>query len=148
MRKLFTGILLAAALPASASITSDIEAGELATADIINNAIAACGGSASCQELAIEEAVAAGVDITSVVNLAIASGVDAGKAIAAATAAGLKAGQSQASIDSAIAAADGIAGNLPATAGGTGTGFNTAPQTTSTSTAPATTTTTGISQAN
>lgn len=107
MRKLFTGILLAAALPASASITSDINAGEISVADIINTALAGCGGSASCQELAIAEAVTAGIDITTAINLAVASGVNAQAAVAAASEAGIKSGQSvDAVLASALAAND------------------------------------------
>jgi len=106
MRKLMTGILLAAALPASASITSDLNAGGTA-ADVIANAISACGGSASCQELAIAEAVTAGIDITTAVNLAVKAGVDTKVAIASASEAGLKAGQSVESVLKAASAVEG-----------------------------------------
>lgn len=106
MRKLMTGILLAAALPASASITSELNAGGSA-ADVIAQAITACGGSASCQELAIAEAVTAGVDITTAANLAIKSGVSPKSAIASASEAGLKAGQS---VDSVLKAAGKVEG--------------------------------------
>lgn len=106
MRKLMTGILLAAALPASASITSELNAGASA-ADVIAQAITACGGSASCQELAIAEAVTAGVDITTAVNLAVKSGVSVESAIASASEAGLKSGQS---VESVLAAAGKVEG--------------------------------------
>ena len=106
MRKLMTGILLAAALPASASITSELNAGGSA-ADVIAQAITACGGSASCQELAIAEAVTAGVDITTAVNLAVKAGVDTKIAIASASEAGLKAGQSVESVLKAASAVEG-----------------------------------------
>ena len=108
MRNLFAGILLAAALPASASISSELAAGDASASDIINNAMAACGGSGSCQALAIEDAVAAGVDITTVINLAIAAGADAKAAVAAASAAGLKAGKSVDTVLAAALAADGV----------------------------------------
>ena len=102
MRNLFAGILLAAALPASASISSELAAGDASASDIINNAMAACGGSGSCQALAIEDAIAAGVDITTVINIAVASGADATTVIKAASAAGLKSGKS---VDTVLAAA-------------------------------------------
>ncbi len=106
MRKLMTGILLAAALPASASITSELNSGATAS-DVIASAVATCGGSASCQELAIAEAVTAGIDITTAVNLAITAGVDTKLAIASASEAGLKAGQS---VESVLKAASAVKG--------------------------------------
>lgn len=107
MRKLMTGILLAAALPASASITSEINDGASA-ADVIAKAVAACGGSASCQELAIAEAVTAGIDITTAVNLAVSAGVDASVAIASAAEAGFKAGLSTEVVLAAAAKVEGV----------------------------------------
>ena len=128
MRKLFAGILLAAALPASASISSELAAGDASVSDIINNAMAACGGSGSCQELAIADAVAAGIDITTVINLAVAAGADAKAAVSAASAAGIKAGKSVDSVLASALAAD----NVPAadaiggvTAGATASGLST-----------------------
>ena len=128
MRKLFAGILLAAALPASASISSELAAGDASVADIINNAMAACGGSGSCQELAIADAVAAGIDITTVINLAVAAGADAKAAVSAASAAGIKAGKSVDAVLASALAAD----NVPAadavggvTAGATASGMST-----------------------
>jgi len=106
MRKLMTGILLAAALPASASITSELNGGATAST-VIADAISACGGSASCQELAIAEAVTAGIDITTAVNLAVKAGVDTKAAIASASEAGLKAGQSVESVLKAASAVEG-----------------------------------------
>ena len=108
MRKLFAGILLAAALPASASISSELAAGDASVADIINNAMAACGGGAACQEQAIADAVAAGVDMTTVINLAVASGVDAKAAVTAVSEAGLKNGVSVDAVLSAALAAKGV----------------------------------------
>ena len=128
MRKLFAGILLAAALPASASISSELAAGDASVSDIINNAMAACGGSGSCQELAIADAIAAGVDITTVINLAVAAGADAKATVTAASAAGIKAGKSVDVVLAAALAAD----NVPAaaavggvTAGATKSGLST-----------------------
>ena len=129
MRNLFAGILLAAALPASASISSELAAGDASASDIINNAMAACGGSGSCQALAIEDAVAAGVDITTVINLAIAAGADAKAAVAAASAAALKAGKSVDTVLAAALAADGVPAATVlsgVTAGATASGTSTA----------------------
>ena len=129
MRNLFAGILLAAALPASASISSELAAGDASASDIINNAMAACGGSGSCQALAIEDAVAAGVDITTVINLAIAAGADAKAAVAAASAAALKAGKSVDTVLAAALAADGVPAETAlggVTAGATASGTSTA----------------------
>ena len=77
MRKLLAGILLTTALPAVASITSELAAGESSVADVVNGAMAACGGGSSCTEAALAETVTAGVDITAVINIATASGMDA-----------------------------------------------------------------------
>ena len=143
MRKLFTGILLAAALPAFASITSDVNEG-IKTADaIVSEAIAACDGGAACQELAIEEALAAGLDVDTVLSAAIAGGTDATLASNAA----INAGQSPADVNNAVTTA---LANLTATAAGGPAqgGFNAAPAPSNTPTAPALTTTTGVSQAN
>lgn len=41
--------------------------------DIINNAMAACGGSGSCQELAIADAVAAGIKAGNNVDVVLAA---------------------------------------------------------------------------
>ena len=144
MRKLFTGILLAAALPASANIATDLEAGLSADAAIAN-AVAACDGGATCQELAIEEALAAGIDLDSVISAAIASGVNAADAQQAA----IDAGQSESAVQSAVTTALANLGTANPTAGGTtGNGFNAASQGTNTPSNPPLTTTTGISQAN
>ncbi len=141
MRKLFTGLLFAVALPASASVTSDIEAGELSASDIINNAVSACGGDASCQEAVIADAVAAGIDITSVINLAIAAGVEPLTAVTVATRAGLDAGQSEASIAESVANSNGVGNALTATAGGQAGGINVAPSNNTPTPPPLTTTT-------
>ncbi len=75
MRKLFLGALLAAALPAFASISEDLEAG--ITADqAIAKAVAACDGSANCQFSVVQEALSAGIDVNSVLSSAVANGVD------------------------------------------------------------------------
>jgi hypothetical protein len=141
MRKLFTGLLLTAALPAFASVTSDIEAGELAVSGIITNAVATCGSNAVCQDTVIEDAIAAGIDVTSVINLAIDAGIDPVVAIDVARNAALDAGQSQESITAAITASNGF-NALAATAGGNnGGGFNAAPSNNG-QTAPGLTTTT------
>jgi hypothetical protein len=138
MRKLFTGILLAAALPAFASITSDVNEGSKPADVIISEAIAACGGSAACQELAIEEALAAGIDLNSVISAAIANGVDQKTVQDAA----IEAGQDPTAVLSAIASA--VTTTNP-TAGGPTQGSVFTP---SGDSAPGQTTTTGISQAN
>jgi hypothetical protein len=144
MRKLFTGILLAAALPASANIATDLEAGLSADAAIAN-AVAACDGGATCQELAIEEALAAGIDLDSVISAAIASGVNAADAQQAA----IDAGQSESAVQSAVTTALANLGTTnPTAAGNTGTGFNVAPQSSSTQTNPPLTSNTGVSPGN
>lgn len=74
MRKLLAGIILVAALPVSASVTSDIEAGVQPVEDIISNALAACGD-AACEEAVLAEALEAGVDSATVNSVATASGV-------------------------------------------------------------------------
>ena len=144
MRKLFTGILLAAALPAFASITSDVNEGIKSADAIVSEAIAACDGGAACQELAIEEALAAGLDVDTVLSAAIASGTDATLASNAA----VNAGQSPADVNNAVTTALANLTTENATAGGTQGGFNAAPAPSNTPSAPALTTTTGISQAN
>ncbi len=144
MRKLFTGILLAAALPAFANIATDLEAG-LSADKAIENAVAACGGASDCQDLAIEEALAAGIDLDSVISAAIASGVNAADAQQAA----IDAGQNESAVQSAVTTALANLGTTnPTAAGNTGTGFNVAPQTTNTQTNPPLTSNTGISPAN
>jgi len=141
MRKLFLGALFTAALPAFASVTSDIEAGDLPVSEIISGAVSGCAGNAVCEDAVIEDAIAAGIDVTSIINLAIAAGVDPAVAVDTARNAALDAGQSEAAITVAIANSDG-SNQLPSTAGGgTGGGFNAAP-TNNGQTAPGLTTTT------
>jgi hypothetical protein len=141
MRKLFTGILLAAALPAFASITSDVNEG-IKTADTIGSeAIAACEGGATCQELAIEEALTAGLDLNSVISVAMASGVKADIANNAAISAGHNSADISNAIVSAALALD------PTASGETITGFDTT-LTIDAITPPQLTTFTGVSQAN
>lgn len=108
MRKLLAGILLTTALPAVASITSELAAGESSVADVVNGAMAACGGGSSCTEAALAETVTAGVDITAVINIATASGVDAKVAIATTVEAGLNAGQSFDQVLASALAAEGV----------------------------------------
>jgi hypothetical protein len=141
MRKLFTGILLAAALPAFASITSDVNEG-IKTADtIVSEAIAACEGGATCQELAIEEALTAGLDLNSVISVAMASGVNADTARNAAISAGHNSADISNAIVSAALALD------PTAFGETITGFDTT-LTIDAITPPQLTTFTAVSQAN
>jgi hypothetical protein len=104
---LASAIILAASTSAFADVKADIENGATA-ADLVNQAIAGCAGSSSCQETALAEILAAGVDIdtvavaavsagmsvTTVVKAAIAAKVDPATAVTAATSAAVKAGKS------------------------------------------------------
>jgi hypothetical protein len=117
---LASAIIIAASTSAFADMKADLANGATA-ADLVTKAVAACGGSNSCQELALEEMLAAGVDIdtvaaaavdagmsvTTIVNAAIAADAPAADAITAATGAAVKAGQS---VDAVMAEAQSIPG--------------------------------------
>jgi hypothetical protein len=117
---LASAIILAASTSAFADMKADIANGATA-ADLVTKAAAACAGSNSCQELALEEMLAAGVDIdtvaaaavdagmsvTTIVNAAIAADVAPTAAITAATGAAVKSGQS---VDAVMAEAQTIPG--------------------------------------
>ena len=117
---LASAIILAASTTAFADMKTDIDNGATA-ADLITAAVASCGGSNSCQELALQEMLAAGVDIntvaaaavdagmsvTTIVNAAIAADATPSAAITAATGAAVKAGQS---VDAVMAEAQSIPG--------------------------------------
>jgi len=117
---LASAIILAASTTAFADMKTDIDNGATA-ADLITAAVASCGGSNSCQELALQEMLAAGVDIntvaaaavdagmsvTTIVNAAIAADATPSAAITAATGAAVNAGQS---VDAVMAEAQSIPG--------------------------------------
>jgi hypothetical protein len=104
---LASAIILAASTSAFADVKADIENGATA-ADLVNQAIAGCAGSSSCQETALAEILAAGVDIetvaaaavsagmsvTTVIKAAIAANIAPAAAVTAATSAAVKAGKS------------------------------------------------------
>lgn len=74
MRKLLAGIILAVALPAAATLTEDLQAGDQSVEEIVSNALAGCDG-AACEEAVLVESLEAGVDSATVNSVATASGV-------------------------------------------------------------------------
>jgi hypothetical protein len=104
---LASAIILVASTSAFADVKADIENGATAD-DLVVQAIAGCAGNGSCEEAALAEILAAGVDIdtvaaaavnagmsvTTVVKAAIAAKVDPATAVTAATSAAVKAGKS------------------------------------------------------
>ncbi len=73
MRKLALTLLLAASLPAFASVQSDLN-GEMSAADAFTKANAGCE-TAACTEQVLAELLAAGVSIKDVLAIAISSGL-------------------------------------------------------------------------
>lgn len=130
---LASAIILAASTTAFADMKTDIDNGATA-ADLITAAVASCGGSNSCQELALQEMLAAGVDIntvaaaavdagmsvTTIVNAAIAADATPSAAITAATGAAVKAGQSVDAVMTEAQSIPGVPANVAIAAAGKG----------------------------
>jgi len=126
MRKIFTGILLAASLPAFADIAADLSSGK-SVQEAYQAASAECGG--NCDEQIFAEMKAAGVMTESIIQAALASGSDVASVMSAATKAGVPAADAGAAVQQAalglgmdinavnIALADFVT-NQPATAAG------------------------------
>ncbi len=106
MRKLALALLLSVTLPAFASVEADLKNG-LSAADALKNATASCE-TASCEEQAITDLLAAGVSLKVVLAAVIDSGLDTTAAVAIVTTAAAKIG---------ISATDVLA-SLPETAAG------------------------------
>ena len=102
MRKIFTGILLAASLPAFADIAADLSSGK-SVQEAYQAASAECGG--NCDEQIFADMLAAGVAVESITQAALASGADVASVMSAATKAGV-------SVADAGAAVQQAAGNL------------------------------------
>jgi len=106
MRKLALALLLSVTLPAFASVEADLKNG-LSAADALKNATAGCE-TASCEEQAITDLLAAGVSLKVVLAAVIDSGLSTTAAVAIVTTAAAKVG---------ISAAD-VVSSLPDTAAG------------------------------
>ena len=88
MRHIATGILLSLSVSALASVQDDLS-NNLTPQQAMENAAASCGDNGGCLESAIQDMIAAGVDIATVATVAEASGASLTQIISAATAQGV-----------------------------------------------------------